>query len=146
MQYIYLTLAVMVGIVFAIQPGINGVAAKTLGSPMAATALSVFITLLTSLIILTFTSGFPSPTSFAALPWWVIFGGMIGTAVVAAGATFVPIMGAAIFFVCLIGGQLIGSVVLDHFGAFGTEVRQISWTRLLGIALAFGGALLVRFG
>jgi transporter family-2 protein len=62
------------------------------------------------------------------------------------GTVIVPVTGAAVFFVCLIAGQLFGSVLLDHIGAFGLPVREIGTLRFLGILLTFGGVILVRYG
>ena len=73
-------------------------------------------------------------------------GGLIGVLVVAGSAAIVPVTGAAMFFVCLIAGQLLGSVALDHFGAFGLPEIQISPIRLIGVVLALAGVLLVQFG
>jgi transporter family-2 protein len=128
------------------QPGINAVAARSFGSPIAATVLSVGITLVVSAVIMVLLRETPAQSMFATLPWWIGFGGVIGVLVVAGGATIVPITGAAAFFVCLIAGQLVGSVVLDHLGAFGLEIRSISPLRLLGILCAFAGVVLVRLG
>jgi transporter family-2 protein len=80
------------------------------------------------------------------LPWWVIFGGLIGAVFVSGGIILVPVMGVASFFVCLIAGQLVGAVVADAIGAFGLEPRALSARKLAGVALAFAGVVLVRSG
>ena len=81
-----------------------------------------------------------------SLPRWVIFGGLIGVLVVTGGIVFIPVPGAAIYFVCLIAGQLAGSVLLDHVGAFKFSVRKFSFTKTAGILITFGGVLIVNFG
>ncbi|MEL7344804.1 MAG: DMT family transporter [Pseudomonadota bacterium] len=141
----YFFAALFIGAAFACQPGINGVAAKALGSPWPATVLSVGITIVVSVIIMLATRTTPSIQALSALPWWIVLGGFIGVLVVAGGAAIVPVTGAALFFVCLIAGQLAGSVILDQIGAFGHQVREISTTRILGVGLTFAGVLLVRF-
>ena len=146
MQNLYLLAAVLIGIAFACQPGFNTVAAKILGSPFPATVLSVAVTLLASIAVMVLTQTTPALSTFAAVPWWVLIGGLIGVLVVGGGVVLVPLTGAALFFVCLIAGQLVGSVILDHVGAFGLDVRQISLSRIAGVVLTFGGILLVRFG
>ena len=88
----------------------------------------------------------PSAQMIAALPWWVVFGGLIGVFVVAGSAAIVPITGVALFSVCMISGLLLGSVILDHIGAFGLTVRQISPMRITGVLLALAGVMFVRFG
>ena len=67
------------------------------------------------------------------------------------GAFFVTVtvilaykLGATGLMAWIIAGQLVGSVLLDHTGAIGFAVREASWQRLVGVALLFGGALLVN--
>ena len=146
MPFLYLLAACLIGAAFAAQPGINAAAAKTLGSPFPATVLSVAITLLASTIIMVIGRSTPSWEMVTQLPWWVVLGGLIGVLVVGGGAAIVPVTGAAIFFVCLIAGQLIGSVVLDHIGAFGLAVREVSGLRAVGVVLTFLGVVCVRYG
>ncbi len=146
MTQVYLIVAVLIGAAFAAQPGINAVAAKTFGSPIAATVLSVGITLVASVVIMVLSGTTPTPSMFGTLPWWVVVGGLIGVLVVAGGAAIVPVTGFGLFFVCMIAGQLMGSVMLDHIGAFGLSVREVTPLRIGGLLLAFGGVLLVRFG
>ena len=44
----------------------------------------------------------------------------------------------------IIAGQLVASVLLDHTGALGFAVREISWQRIAGVLLLLGGAVLVN--
>lgn len=145
MKIAYLLATTAIGVSFALQPAINGAAAKILGSPVTAAAISVAITMLACLALLPLFGGSPKLSDVQLLPWWVVFGGLIGAAVVAGGATIVPVTGAAIFFVCLIAGQLAGSAVIDHIGAFGLPKQSMSLTRLAGLGLVLLGVLLVQF-
>ena len=61
------------------------------------------------------------------------------------GAAFlVPRMGIALFLVATIAGQLAGSLVMDHIGAFGAQVREASLAKVFGIAVVLAGILLVQ--
>lgn len=146
MNLFYLISAMAIGIAFAAQPAINGAVGKIVGSPLTAAALSITITLACTLILMPLMAGRVSLATFTQLPWWVILGGLIGVLVVAGGAAIAPITGVTLFFVCMIAGQLIGSLVLDHYGAFGLAVQQISWVKLTGVGLALAGVVLVRIG
>ncbi len=146
MNWVYLTSAFAIGMAFSAQPAINGAAVRTLGSPVAAAALSVAITLAALLILLPAFGGSLRLAAILSLPWWVVFGGLIGAAVVAGGAAIAPVTGAALFFVCLIAGQLVGSALIDQFGSFGMAVQTIGWTKAAGLALVLAGVVLVRVG
>ena len=92
-----------------------------------------------------FTKSIPSVVELFSLPWWVTFGGLIGVLVVTGGIVIIPVTGVALFFVCLIAGQLAGSILLDHVGAFQLSVGKISFTKTFGMLITFGGVLIVRY-
>ena len=146
MPIVYLLSAIVIGAAFAAQPAINGAAAKILGSAFPATALSVAITFLASIIIMIIGRTTPSLEAMAQLPWWVVISGLVGLLLVGGGTVIGTVTGAAPFFVCLIASQLFGSILLDHIGAFGLPIREIGTRRLLGIHLVFSGVILAHYG
>lgn len=138
--------AIMIGVLFALQPVINATIVRTLGSSIAAAALSVFITLLCLLVLLPFSGGTLRPSVILTLPWWSIGGGLIGVAIVAGATAIAPITGAALLFVLLVTGQLIGASIADHVGAFGLPERPFSTLRFAGLAFVLIGCVLVYRG
>jgi bacterial/archaeal transporter family-2 protein len=146
MNLIYLFAAAAIGMAFSIQPSVSAAGSRVLGSPVAAAVVSVAITLLCLVVALPFFGGSVRPSSLLELPWWIVLGGAVGALIVAGGATIAPVTGAALFFICLIAGQLIASVVLDHVGAFGMTPHPVSALRLGGIAVVIAGVLMVRAG
>lgn len=138
--------ACLIGFAISQQPAINGATAGALNSVFAAAAFSLTLSALTVFLLFWLSDAPTRPAQFLALPWWSVLGGLIGAVFVAGGAYLVPVTGAALFFVCLIAGQLVGAVIADTIGAFGLEPRALSARKLAGIALAFAGVLLVRWG
>jgi transporter family-2 protein len=63
---------------------------------------------------------------------------------VVGGVLVAPALGVALFFVCVVAGQLLGSALADQLGAFGMQVQPINGPKLLGLALVLAGAALVR--
>ena len=84
--------------------------------------------------------------TLATVPWWVFLAGIAGTIFVGAGALVVPATGALLFFVCVVAGQLLSALLMDHFGAFDLAVRAISYQRIAGLGLVLLGAVLVARG
>lgn len=70
-------------------------------------------------------------------------GGVLGVLVVGASNYAVRHAGAALFAVLVLAFQLIGSALIDHFGWLGQSPIALTWTRLLGLGLLIGGAILV---
>lgn len=146
MNLIYLLAAAAIGMAFSVQPAVNAAGARVLGSPVAAAVVSVAITLLCLLAALPFFGGMTRLSSVLELPWWIVLGGIVGALIVAGGATIAPFTGAALFFMCLIAGQLVASTVLDHHGAFGMVERPLSLMKGAGLAVVIVGVLMVRAG
>ncbi|MEM6680902.1 MAG: DMT family transporter [Pseudomonadota bacterium] len=41
-------------------------------------------------------------------------------------------------------GQLLAGLIFDHMGAYGQAVREITWLKLMGLALLLAGACMIR--
>lgn len=70
--------------------------------------------------------------------------GLFGLALIVGAALLIPEIGVAQFAIGLTAGTLLGSLALDHAGAFGADVRPITFVRVAAVSLAVVGALLVR--
>ena len=44
----------------------------------------------------------------------------------------------------IIAGQMLMSVVMDHFGLLGVPVREVTTARIAGVLLVFIGLLLIK--
>ena len=71
-------------------------------------------------------------------------GGLIGAAVVLGSILAGPKIGMLALVGLLLAGQLIASVLMDHFGWFGFPIQKMSEARWLGILLLMGGFFLIR--
>lgn len=74
--------------------------------------------------------------------WYYLTGGFIGVITVLAALTAVETIGAAGLTSALVTGQLLSSIALDRFGAFGLERRAITPIRVSGVALLIAGTFL----
>jgi transporter family-2 protein len=141
----YLVAAVVIGACLSLQPPINAAMARTLGSAWLAACVSIAISLVVVVLSWSTFGGRGGDLGQAgALPWWVLLGGVIGVVFVAGSVVVVPVLGVALFFVCVVAGQLLGSTLADQLGAFGMPVRPLDPLKLLGLALVLAGAVLVR--
>lgn len=80
--------------------------------------------------------------TLSRMEWWGWTGGLIGALFVLAATVLVPRLGAAGLICAVVFGQMLGSLLLDHFGVL--HARQpIDPMRVLGAVLVAAGALLV---
>lgn len=125
----------------------NGQLNKSLVNPyLAAAASFAVITFFFTAVF--FAMPYPLPTSadLKAMPWWAVFGGLVGAVQVFAGLTLVNRVGAGAFMAVTVSSALIASLVIDHFGWFRMHIHPVSPLRILGGALLVGGvALITKF-
>ncbi len=86
----------------------------------------------------------PSAEQTAAFPAWVWVGGFCGAYLVWMSIYVAPHLGAAVLVAFLVAGQMLASLVFDHYGWLGFEVREINAGRILGALLVWTGAVLIR--
>jgi transporter family-2 protein len=76
-------------------------------------------------------------------PWWAWCGGLVGMAFVTVAILSVPRLGSATFTATVVTGQLIGSLLLDHFGWLGLPQNQVTPARIGGALLLLAGVWLM---
>ena len=141
-----LIMAAIAGACLATQAGINAQLGRYLGHPLWATFASFALGTLVIVPLLILWKA-PAPQVTAALngPWWIWTGGAIGVFFVTAALMLTPQTGVAAFLAAMIGGQLLASLVIDHFGLVGLPVRPVTTARAVGTALILAGVLVTQF-
>ena len=76
--------------------------------------------------------------------WYAWLGGVYGACFVVAAAWGVPRLGVAMTITLMVGGQLLLSLILDHFGALGVPRQPLNLGLIAGVGLVLAGVLLVR--
>jgi transporter family-2 protein len=85
----------------------------------------------------------PSAARLAGAPWWAWVGGLLGAIYAVATVLLARRLGAATLTAVVVTGQLICSVVLDHFGALGFTEHALSAGRVAGCLLMVAGFVLI---
>jgi transporter family-2 protein len=141
----FLILSVAAGVSFVIQQAVNANLRASLGSAAWAGFVSYLGgTLCMMLLAIAIRDGVPSGGLIAKSNWWAWSGGFFGAIYIAVSILLLPRIGAAMFIALLVAGQMIGSLIFDHFGAFGLPQHSIDIPRMLGAILLVAGAVLVR--
>lgn len=78
-------------------------------------------------------------------PWWMWLGGVCGAISVFGNAWLIPQIGAGAFFMALLLGQMLLSLLMEERGWLGAIKRRISYVQLVGIALMVAGVAMIRF-
>ena len=144
-NYVFLLLAVIAGMMMPTQAAINNKLALTANSPILAAFVS-FIVGTIGLFIYIVATGIPlgnlADAKNAPPIAWI--GGLLGAFFVAATVALVPRLGVALMFSLVIAGQMVVTLVIDHFGILDVPVKQISLMRVVGVTLITIGVILIR--
>ena len=143
--YFYLLIALLAGAMMPTQAATNNKMAAFVDSPVLAAFVS-FVVGTVALLAYVILSGIPlvNLTGVKDAPMIAWVGGLLGAFFVAAAVTLVPRLGIAMTFSLIIAGQMIVTLVIDHFGLLGVPVKEVSVARIGGILLITGGVILIR--
>lgn len=78
----------------------------------------------------------------SSLPSWAA--GAFGVLYIMLAIALIPKLGAATVIALLVAGQLIASIVFDHFGLLGLPQQPADIYRILGAVMLLGGVILIR--
>ncbi|MCD7036354.1 DMT family transporter [Metabacillus sp. GX 13764] len=140
MKIIIYLIPVIAGMSLSIEGAIYGELGKTIGK-MESSFYNFFAgTIIIGLIWLFFGKGNLGYTLKA--PKWTLLGGLLGTIYLTVLVISIPLVGVGLSMVTVIIGQMVMSMVIEHFGWLGSEPVKINKEKvtavlLMGLALAF---------
>lgn len=143
-RWLLLGAALIVGAMLPTQAAINAHLRLFVGSPFRSGLISVLVSTLAMTTIVALNVGVERPVALGGAPWWIWIGGLLGIVVVVGSLMLAPRLGAAALFAGVICGQLLTSMLLDHFGLLGYAVSRVTPTRLLGAALLLLSLYLIQ--
>ena len=139
-----LVAALVAGALITLQTGSNARLKDAFGNAMPAIVVSslIGIVVLVAVIALTRTP-LPPMGRVIGAPWSAWMGGVLGAIYAVTVVVVAQQLGAATLTALVITGQLICSVVLDHFGLLGFELHAAGAGRMIGCLLLLAGTLLI---
>ncbi len=140
-----IALAVFVGATIPAQTAINSRLARHLGVTLLASLVSFFVgTVGLGLAVVVTGTRMPLISVATSQPWWVWIGGVCGLVFLTMNMVLLPRIGASATVILPLFGQVVGGLVIDVLGAFGTTARPLTVGRVIGVLLVAAGAVLVN--
>jgi bacterial/archaeal transporter family-2 protein len=143
-SFIYLVIiAAIGGFAVALQAQLMGSIDRQVG-----TLESVFVTyggggFIIGIIMILLRGG--NLSALTQVPWYTLLSGPMGLVLIAAIGYSVPRLGLVPAFTILVAVQFMTAALIDQFGLFGAEIRQISLSRVAGmLVMLFGIWLTMR--
>jgi len=145
MSWLLSPLAILLGAALTTQVATNTQLGKALGNAYIPAAVNMASGLILTVILTwALTSAWPSRDMIREAPWYVWpAGGILGVVYLTGAILLAPKLGAGDLVALILAGQIIFSVLLDHFGWFGFAQHPAGIARLAGCGLIIAGAFLV---
>jgi transporter family-2 protein len=145
MKVLLYCFTVFLGVVLAVHLAMNGKVGSALGNPRVANAMFWCIGACAALVI--GLTGWRSDAlaGLKNVHPLLLTAGALGACLVFAIAWMIPEAGARAVFVTLIAGQILGGMILSHYGWLGSPVQPITLTNAIGAVVMMGGVVLATY-
>jgi transporter family-2 protein len=141
-----MSLALIAGIFFAIQLGFNAYLNEFVQSSLQTTIISFIVGLGALLILLIIMQDLQiNFTTLKKAPNYAYIGGAFGAVAVVFTIILTPHIGIGLTLSLVVAGQILCSLLLDHYGLFGLPTQSINFMRLLGASMLVGGTFLIKY-
>ena len=144
MQLLFILLVVAGGMGLSVEAGLLGPLGSEVGDLWATFSIFGVGAALTFLLMLFF-SPRNSP-SFFTQPSWTLLGGILGPVYVVILTVAVPSIGIAMTMIGILAGQVSKSLVIDHYGLFGSSHRKIDSKRIIALIFIIAALFLMAKG
>jgi transporter family-2 protein len=143
MQVGTMLLAFAVGAGLVVQVGMNVALGRALGNPVLGALANFLVGSVAIAAFVMLRVDLPGRAQFASAPAWAWFGGLFGAMYVTVATLAGPRIGALLLLALTVAGQMVASIIVDHYGLLGFAQQPVTAVRLLGVALLVAGIVLV---
>ena len=144
-NFLVTLLALAAGASFVVQQAVNSNLRIELGSAWWAGFVSYLGgTIVMLIMVVLMREPFLSSNMISRSTWWSWTGGIFGAIYIAISILLLPRIGAFTIVALIVVGQLVTSLIFDHFGILNVPLYPITFTRVLGASFLFAGAILIR--
>lgn len=141
---IFFALCVTVGAGITIQAATNAALGKTTRLPSFSALMSFLLGIVPIFIYYIIESKGFKVGEYANVRWWQFLGGFLGAIYVFVVIIAVPRLGTATVLSATIAGQVLLSIIVDHFGWLGVQQTNATWGRIVGAILIVTGAVMMK--
>jgi transporter family-2 protein len=141
---IWFLTALLAGAFLPIQAGLNNKMGKALSSPIYASMISLMVGAMAVAFYILLTRQTGNWSGLKTVPGYVWISGGLGAFYVTSVILAFPQIGPALTFGLIVAGQMLISILLDHFNILVAAPHPINVWRILGLALIVGGVVIIR--
>ncbi len=140
-------LGIVAGIATPTQTSVNGRLREKIGSAYLTSVVSFAGAMLIMLVIVVAGGEITSVPFHKAVsaPFWIWGGGFCGAAIVMLNIICLPKLGSAKTVMYLSFGQIMTSLLIDHFGFFRVPIIEITLVRVIGAFIVLVGVIIMSY-
>jgi len=142
MKLTFFLLTALIGVTITVHLAMNAMVGSALNNPRVGNALFWCIGAIGALLI--GATGW-QPGALAPVRQVnpvLLVAGLLGASLVFGIAWLIPRVGAGPLTLVMVAGQIAAGLLLSHFGWLGSPVEKISFMRIIGVLVMFGGVML----
>lgn len=143
-KIIWIAMAFLAGAFLPLQAGLNSKLAKTGGSPVHASMISFAVGVVALIVYIFLTSQNVSWKGIREAPAYAWTGGVLGALYVTIIVLAFPKIGPGLTFGLVVAGQLLISMLMEHFQVLGAQSQPVSIGRILGMLLIIVGVIVMK--
>ncbi len=143
-QFIWIIIVFVLGVLLPIQAGMNTRMGESAESPAYASTLSFLVGTIGLILYLLVTRQSVSWTGIRDAPPYLWIAGIMGAVYVTVIIYAFPKLGPGLTFGLVVAGQMVMSVVLEHFDVLVEEQSSVNAMKIFGIALIIVGVVIIR--
>ncbi|NQZ29864.1 MAG: DMT family transporter [Oceanospirillaceae bacterium] len=144
MNWMLIAMAVVAGTMLPMQGALNARLGALMLHPMQATLVSyIGGTIACVFVLLIAQASIPDYKRLASIDWYLYLGGFLGAVFVSGMLYLMPRIGIANMLAAAILGQLVMSVIFDHYGLAGVKI-EINSSRIIGVFLLLAGVYFLQ--
>ncbi|MBK8391233.1 MAG: DMT family transporter [Saprospiraceae bacterium] len=143
-KILWVILAFVSGAFLPIQAGLNSRLGKAAASPVYASFFSFLVGSIGLLAYILITRQSFSMTGLKEAPIYVWIGGLLGAFYVTVIILAFPKLGPGLTFGLVVAGQMIFSILLEHYNIMVAQQNPINMMKILGVSLVVAGVIIIR--
>lgn len=140
----WIALALLSGALLPIQAGLNTKLGKTLESPLYASLASFLVGTIGLIIYILATRQTVSWSGVKDAPQYIWLGGLMGAFYITVIIFVFPKLGPGLSFGLIVAGQMVVSLLLQHFDVLVAHRSPISYMQIVGVVLVVVGVIIIR--
>jgi transporter family-2 protein len=141
---IWIFVALLSGAFLPIQAGLNTKLGKTLDSPLYAALASFLVGTIGIIAYILITRQTVSWSGIKDAPAYTWLGGLLGAFYITVIVLVFPKLGPGLTFGLIVGGQMVVSIILEHFNVLVTQQNPVNMMKIIGVILVVAGVIIIR--